>query len=348
MQADFFLRTLFMYKNNDNEITENNNIERNFSKIDPLINEHEKLTALSNRRLKVQNLSLSVKLSWKIDRITVVGTLKESILWDGRELVDFEMLMRLNEDNGYLVAVGPGAWKIIDQHKENIAYIEMSKFQKGYGRIDFNPSKIDDFIADGMKKFIHKLFIDPHFSRADVACDLIGVPDDFITKYRMIEATSTKMFWGRGKNPETFYWGARSSEKQVRLYNKKIEQEKKKKFIPKDVSSWWRFEAQLRRGKATEWYSQIIETLNNFCSTNYFDNKLSATEKIMMTGLNADEGLWSELAKHSRLKYRKLFREQNKNDELTQLMKQTFSEQSDKLKNELDTWLAGFDVSEED
>lgn len=348
MQADFFLRALFMYKNNDNEITENNKIERNFSKINPLINEHENLTTTSNRRLKYQNVNLAINLAWSIDRITVVGKLKQNILWDGRELVDFEMLMRLNEGKGYLIPVGSFGWEIIDQHDENIAYIELSKYQKGYGRIDFNPNKINVFVAGGMKRFIHKLFLDPHFSRADVACDLINVPDDFVAKYRIIDAVSTKMFWGRGKNPETIYWGARSSEKQVRLYNKKIEQEKKKKFIPKDVSSWWRFEAQLRRGKASEWHTQIIDTLNKFCSTNFLDNGISGIEKAVLSGLIADESLWAGLGKTTRAKYRKLFREESQNDELTQLMRQTFSEQSDKLKNELDTWLAGFDVSEED
>lgn len=43
-------------------------------------------------------------MQWSIDRITIVGKLKESIWYqtDTRTiLVNFEQLMRLNENNGY-------------------------------------------------------------------------------------------------------------------------------------------------------------------------------------------------------------------------------------------------------
>lgn len=45
-----------------------------------------------------------IKLNWSIDRITIVGKLKESIWYhtdNGTILVNFEQLMRLNENNGY-------------------------------------------------------------------------------------------------------------------------------------------------------------------------------------------------------------------------------------------------------
>ncbi|MGL4876939.1 replication initiation factor domain-containing protein, partial [Paraclostridium dentum] len=238
-------------KNRANDVVVADDSIQDFSRVGALINEFDFIAGYSNSQLKYQNLTLPLKFGWSIDRITIVGKLKDNILWDGRILVDFERLMRLNEDNGYLVALSPNSWKIIDKYKENIAYIEMSKFQKGYGRIDFNPNKVNEFISLGMKKFIHKLFLEPHFSRADVACDIVDVPDDFITQYRIIEAVGAKIFWGRDKKPETFYWGARSSERQVRLYNKKREQLKKRKIIPDEISSWWRFEAQLRQGKAS-------------------------------------------------------------------------------------------------
>ena len=52
---------------------------------------------------------------------------------------------------------------------------------------------------------------------------------------------------------ETAYWGARSSERQVRMYNKKLEQEKHRQIVPEEVQSWWKIELQLRRSKADEW-----------------------------------------------------------------------------------------------
>ena len=43
-------------------------------------------------------------MQWSIDRITIVGKLKENIWYhtdNGTILVNFEQLMRLNENNGY-------------------------------------------------------------------------------------------------------------------------------------------------------------------------------------------------------------------------------------------------------
>ncbi|HDL2343671.1 TPA: replication protein, partial [Enterococcus faecium] len=135
-----------------------------------IVNEWENLTALSNRRLNVQNLNTPLKLQWSIDRITIVGKLKENIYYHTQNdvlILDFEQLMRVNEGNGYLKAVGNNGWQLLDQYEENIAYIEILKWQDGKGRIDFNPNKIGHFLASSMKNFIHDLFLEPHFSRAD-------------------------------------------------------------------------------------------------------------------------------------------------------------------------------------
>lgn len=71
-----------------------------------------------------------------------------------------------------------------------------------------------------MKNFIHDLFLEPHFSRADIACDIIDVPDEFITQYRVVDPVSFKPIYGRSGKLETAYWGSRASERQIRLYNK--------------------------------------------------------------------------------------------------------------------------------
>ncbi|MBG8111881.1 replication protein, partial [Enterococcus faecium] len=201
------------------------------SKRGTIINEWENLTALSNRRLSVQTLTTPLKIQWSIDRITIVGKLKENIYYHTQNdvlILDFEQLMRLNENNGYVKSVGLNGWQIVDKHDENIAYIEILKYQEGQGRIDFNPNKISQFLAGSMKNFIHDLFLEPHFSRADIACDIIDVPDDFITQYRVVDPVSFKPIYGRSGKLETAYWGSRASERQIRMYNKKLEQETKR------------------------------------------------------------------------------------------------------------------------
>jgi hypothetical protein len=320
------------------------------SKKQVIVNEWEKLTALSNRRLKYQSLTLSMKMDWSIDRITIVGKLKENLYYHrGNDvlILDFEQLMRFNENNGYLESVSQNGWKIVDHFGENIAYIEMLKFQKGYGRIDFNPNKINQFLASSMKNFIHDLFIDPHFSRADIACDIIDVPDEFITQYRIVDPISFKPIYGRSGKLETAYWGSRSSERQVRLYNKKLEQQVKRKIVPKEIETWWRLELQLRRGKATDWQAMVQESLDSFASPHFLPVDIKPTERIMIKGLFYDHSEWSSLAKNTKKKYKDLLKLESKNDELTNHLRETFSESANDLKRELDTWLQGLDVSED-
>lgn len=199
-------------------------------------------------------------MTWSIDRITIVGKLNDNIYYHTSNdvlILNFEQLMRLNEGNGYLKSVSNNSWQLVDQHDENIAYIEILKWQEGKGRIDFNPNKINQFLAGSMKNFIHDLFLDPHFSRADIACDMIDVPDEFITQYRVVDPVSFKPVYGRSGKLETAYWGSRASERQIRMYNKKLEQETKRKIVPKEIQSWWRLEMQLRRGKATDWHATV-------------------------------------------------------------------------------------------
>ena len=320
------------------------------SKKGTIINEWEKLTALSNRRLNVQNLNTPLKLQWSIDRITIVGKLKENIYYHTPNdvlILNFEQLMQLNEGNGFVKSVGKNGWQIVDKHDENIAYIEILKYQEGQGRIDFNPNKISQFLASSMKNFIHDLFIEPHFSRADIACDIIDVPDDFITQYRVVDPVSFKPIYGRNGKLETAYWGSRASERQIRLYNKKLEQETKRKVVPKEVETWWRLEMQLRRGKATDWHNMVQESLNSFASLHFLPIDTTPTDRIMLAGLMSDQNFWSLLSRNSKYKYRELLKEESQNDELTNHLRETFAESADNLKQELDTWLLGLDVTEE-
>lgn len=313
-----------------------------------LVNEWEFLNRISNRRLNAHTICNPVKLSWSIDRITIVGDLKKDIVYHGLNepiFIDFEQLMLLNEGKGNLKSVGNNGWQLLDNHGEDIAYIEISKFHENKGRIDFNPNKINEFISGSMKNFIHDLFLEPHFSRADIACDMIDVPDDFITQYRVVDPVSFKPIYGRSGKLETAYWGSRSSERQIRMYNKKLEQETKRKIVPKEIETWWRLELQLRRGKATNWHNMVLDSLDSFASPHYLPIDLKVTDRMMITALTTDHGYWGQIHRNSKYKYRKLLKEESQNDELTNHLRETFLESSEDLKIELDTWLQGLDVS---
>ena len=329
-----------------------------------LINEWEKLTALSNRRLTHQNLRFLFSLSWSIDRITIVGNLKEfefdhtfvtedgEIFYRAGEKFTLNQAMPLLASEEAAERAGNG-WRLLDKYKENIAYVETLPFKdpttgKEKGRIDFNPNKIETFLKTDLKSFISMMFDNPHFSRADVACDILDLPDDYVSQYRLVDAVSFRPYYGQNGALETAYWGARSSERQVRMYNKKLEQEKKKQVLPEEVKSWWRLELQLRRAKADEWSEVVNETLDSFYSPFYFPSDISFREKAILRGLHADHSLWSEASDNTKRKYRKLSKRIAKEDELTQHLKSSFSENIDTLKRELETWLGFMKVDEEE
>lgn len=316
-----------------------------------IVNEWEKLNRISNRRLSVGESVKLIKLDWSIDRITIVGKLKESIYYHVQNdvlILDFEQLMRVNEGNGFVKSVGNNGWQIVDHYEENIAYIELLQFHEGKARIDFNPNKISQFLTGSMKNFIHDLFLEPHFSRADIACDILGVPNEFIQQYRIVDPVSFKPIYGRSGKLETAYWGSRASERQVRMYNKKLEQEQKKKIVPKEIETWWRLELQLRRGKASDWHAMVHESLDSFASPHCLPNGTKTIDKVLIDGLVADQNNWSIISRDLKYRLRKLLKEESQNDELTNHLRATFAESADELKKELDTWLLGLDVTEDD
>lgn len=312
-----------------------------------VINDVENITAPSNRRLSVKGVYTSINLGWSIDRVTIVGKLNNSILYTnsvGTNLIDFEMLMNLNSDKDYLEKVGYQSWQLVDSHSENIAYIEMLKFQKGMGRIDFNPNKISEFLIDGVEKFIHKLFIHPHFSRADIACDIVNVPDSLITQYVLLEPVSCRKFHDKKGKLETVYWGSRSSEKQIRMYNKKVERKSKGKVLPDNVDTWWRLEFQLRRDKATNWKSILDSTLDNFSSPMYIPEDIKSIDRVIIYGLLSEVENWSILSRPTRYKYRNMIQSFSASNELTLILRDTFDVSFDDLRNELDSFLRGIRV----
>lgn len=329
-----------------------------------VINEWEKLTAPSNRRLTHQNLRFLFSLSWSIDRITIVGNLKEfefdhtfvtedgEIFYRAGEKFTLNQAMPLLASEEAAERAGNG-WRLLDKYGENIAYVETLPFKdpstgKEKGRIDFNPNKIESFLKTDLKSFISTMFDNPHFSRADVACDILDLPNDYVSQYRLVDAVSFRPYYGMNGALETAYWGARSSERQVRMYNKKLEQEKKKQVLPEEVKTWWRLELQLRRSKADEWSEVVNETLDSFYSPFYFPSDISFREKAILRGLHADHSLWSEASDNTKRKYRKLSKRIAKEDELTQHLKASFSENIDTLKRELETWLGFMKVDEEE
>ena len=66
----------------------------------------------------------------------------------------------------------------------------------------------------------------------------------------------------------------------------------------------------------------------------------------MLAGLKQNHNYWNEISRNSKYKYRKMLKEIAEHDELTLELKKSFEEYQKDLKDELDSWLRGIDVTE--
>lgn len=315
----------------------------------------KKYLTLSNRQLSMHllhsdnkiNNNIQYRLGWSIDRITLVGTVKQTRNIDGT-IRDLSSIMQDALDscmNG--VEKLPKGWLLKDRYNEQIAYIEYLNHDNTRGRIDFNPNKLSEHIQSTLKDFIALIFEDVKFSRIDVACDIFNIPEEVIEQYQLIKDVSTHTYRGRGGQLETIYWGSSSSERQVRLYNKLKERNKKGFGVVEGIETWWRFEAQLRGKTTKEWFESVSELLSYFTSPNFIPLDIVGMEKIALVALLEHPELIKEMGSaHTVAKYKKLIKRVVENDELTTAMVEQFEDDVNELKTNLDSWLGYIDVTE--
>lgn len=315
----------------------------------------KKYLTLSNRQLSMHllhmdnkiNNNIQYRLGWSIDRITLVGTVRQTKNIDGT-IRDLGSIMQNILDSGMDgVEKLPKGWLLRDRHREQIAYIEYLSTDNTRGRIDFNPNKLSEHVQSKLKDFIALIFEDVKFSRIDVACDIFNVPEEVIEQYTIIKDVSTHTYRGRGGHLETNYWGSSSSERQVRLYNKLKERNKKGFRVIKEIDTWWRFEAQLRGKTTKEWFESVDELLSYFTSPNFIPLDIVGMEKITLVALLEHPELIKEMGStHTVAKYKKLIKRVVENDELTTAMIEQFKDDVAELQKNLDSWLGYIDVTD--
>ena len=138
-------------------------------------------------------------------------------------------------------------------------------------RLDFNPNTLKEF--NGMKIWRQLMYfarlnsLTVCLSRFDLAFDIFNRPE--IVNLQHIKGGVThKIFYGRGGELETKYWGSSGSNVQVRLYDKNkeiIAHRRQEKLDLDDKPFWWRLEFQLRTKAIGEVMVQdIMNRLNNF------------------------------------------------------------------------------------
>lgn len=342
-----------MQKNSDDELARTTSSGASELNKDNLKNE----SAPSNSRLKYQIMNLPVFLEVSIDRITVVGNLAPEV----RDPDRLEQLFSVFEDIGVAQKVN-GGWRLVRNRSaksvngvndptfniENVAFIQRLPFEPLKVRIDFNPNKLAEVVNESLNNFIHKIIDEPHFSRVDVAFDVFGLPDEIVRQYQVIAPVSRNLYVGRSGDLESIYFGRSGSQRQVRMYDKRVERVQANAVddIPDLSQPWWRIECQLRQAKANDWLVAVRETLEDFCSPLFLPTSLSGTERLVIEGLLVKKENWGFISsKATKAKYKKILREATRNDELTQAMLDCFEKSYKRLQSELGHWLRRINVN---
>ena len=214
-------------------------------------------------------------LDVSIDRLTVI--------WD----TDTGSLRRIFKNLKQAISTRVDAFEIHDNVRDdvfalakdlneydsiNIIFFQLSTYGgEQLIRIDFNPNTLKEF--DGMKVWRQLMYfarlnsLTVRLSRFDLAFDIFNRPE--IVNLQHIKGGVThKVFYGRGGELETKYWGSSGSNVQVRLYdkNKEIIAHKREEKLDLDVNPfWWRLEFQLRtKAIGEEMVQDIMSRLDNF------------------------------------------------------------------------------------
>lgn len=276
-----------------------------------------------------------------IDRITVSGELK----------AEYRELQRVMNTLGSSWELSDGVFRLIREYPngdtENVAYYAENAFQAGSWRLDFNPNKLADEEKLEMKRAID-LLTDVHFTRLDLAFDVFN--NELGMKYRIYRPNVSQREYGVytaqwTKAVETIYYGSNSSEQQIRQYNKLVEQTKKNMPLPDGVEHWMRLELQLRGRKPTEWVERAKGMLDDFRLPNY-DRIKNKNDRMALFAL--EKGLldWSDFSdKNKKARLRKLQKEQY-DDTLARELFDLLIAQQERLRGELASYLAEFDIQE--
>ena len=202
-------------------------------------------------------------------------------------------------------------------------------------RIEFNPNKlrqVDSNILDTIIPYLEDIAI----SRVDLAFDIFEVDCSEFILEKKGRPTATKEWRDQNGKLETKYLGASRSEKQVRLYNKKVEQlengsEEDKKFA-QQFQHWWRLEFQLRSRSVEE----IFEVIDSVIFKPFVFDDLPIETQIYLVAYTRNKNVWQKLHRNTRTKYKKILETYQTSDtDSLQLMKDLLKHERPVLEKQL-------------
>lgn len=311
------------------------------------INELDKkiLTAPTNRRSDRHSMQVfekkgdgykGLEVYPRVDMLTVVGTVPT------KKLKKFETLVNTNAYFNVLDGGGPQAIKA--KSVDDKVFIEFVGLRKNQLRAQFNPNKMNREERRNLIENVLKFIPEYHFSRLDLAIDLnVNLSEYFI--YSDV-ATKTTVHSGLTGQMETKYIGTRSSDKFIRIYNKKQEvndkQDFKDDFFLSEVDQkfydgqhWWRVEVELKRSRTDDWKHSFDQL--HLVKPNW-KNIEKNTDRAMVFMLLNDNTEWANLEYRTRKKYKKMISEISDVD-LNEVLKEVVRVYEKDLQDELNYWI---------
>lgn len=202
-------------------------------------------------------------------------------------------------------------------------------------RMEFNPNKlrtVDTEILNTIIPYLEDIAI----SRVDLAFDIFEVDCSEFILEKKGRPTATKEWRDKNGKLETKYLGASRSEKQIRLYNKKVEQlengsEEDKEFA-KQFQHWWRLEFQLR-SRAVE---EIFEVIESVIFKPFVFDDLPIETQIYLVAYTRNKNVWQKLHRNTRTKYKKILETYKTSDtDYLKLMKDLLKHERPALEKQL-------------
>ncbi|HEL2651728.1 TPA: replication initiation protein [Streptococcus suis] len=172
-------------------------------------------------------------------------------------------------------------------------------------RLEFNPNKLRQIDLTIIETIIPNLE-DISITRADLAFDLFEVDCSEFILEKKGRPVATKYYLSQTGRLETKYLGASRSEKQIRLYDKKVERlangSDKEKDFARQFEHWWRLEFQLRNRAVEEIFDVIDDIIfkPNRIETLPFETQLYLSTMLF------NKPLWRKVHRNTRTKYKKI------------------------------------------
>lgn len=202
-------------------------------------------------------------------------------------------------------------------------------------RMEFNPNKlrtVDTEIFNTIIPYLEDISI----TRADLAFDFFNLDCSEFILEKKGRPTATKEWRDKNGKLETKYLGASRSEKQIRLYDKKVEQltngSEDERQNAQQYEHWWRLEFQLRSRSVEE----IFEVIDSVIFKPFNFEGLGIEAQLYLLALTRDKGIWNKVSKNTRTKYKKLLQTYKTSDiDYLKLMKDLLKHERPILEKQL-------------